>query len=165
LKKAAKFAASKPEYLSGWKEIASYMGKGVRTVQRYEREMGLPIHRHPGQVVGAVLVIRSELDRWVAHMPTKSDVEPRLRATFRRSNTVGANFLQIDTEIGLTFSTIAVETNDLEKRKRTTRTARRAYDTITRLRKQIELSDAEGAKLDGTLLRLKSNLQKLGESL
>lgn len=33
------------EILSGWKEIANYLRKGVRTVQRYERELGLPIRR------------------------------------------------------------------------------------------------------------------------
>jgi hypothetical protein len=38
----------RPEILSGWKDIANYLGKGVRTVQRYGREMGLPIHRPAG---------------------------------------------------------------------------------------------------------------------
>ena len=31
------------QVLNGWKEIANYLGKGVRTVQRYEREFGLPV--------------------------------------------------------------------------------------------------------------------------
>jgi hypothetical protein len=31
--------------LNGWKEIASFLGKGVRTVRRRERELGLPGHR------------------------------------------------------------------------------------------------------------------------
>ena len=30
------------EIFSGWKDIANYLGKGVRTIQRYERELGLP---------------------------------------------------------------------------------------------------------------------------
>ena len=29
--------------LNSWKEIASYLGKGVRTVQRQESELKLPI--------------------------------------------------------------------------------------------------------------------------
>ena len=33
------------EILTGWNEIANYLGMGVRTVQRYERELGLPIRR------------------------------------------------------------------------------------------------------------------------
>jgi hypothetical protein len=30
---------------TSWKEIASFFGKGVRTVQRWERKFGLPISR------------------------------------------------------------------------------------------------------------------------
>ena len=28
--------------LASWKDIAQYVGKGIRTVQRWERELGLP---------------------------------------------------------------------------------------------------------------------------
>ena len=31
--------------LNGWKEIATHLGKGVRTGQRWERVYGLPVHR------------------------------------------------------------------------------------------------------------------------
>ena len=41
--------SARPDVFSGWKEIANYMGKGVRTVQRYERDMQLPIHRPGGR--------------------------------------------------------------------------------------------------------------------
>lgn len=54
------------EILSGWKEIANYMGKGVRTVQRYEMQLGLPVHRPAGKAKGSVLTTRSELDAWIA---------------------------------------------------------------------------------------------------
>jgi len=33
------------EILSSWKEISSYLGIGVRTAQRWESELGLPVHR------------------------------------------------------------------------------------------------------------------------
>jgi phage terminase Nu1 subunit (DNA packaging protein) len=33
-----------PGFLNGWKEIANYLGRGVRTVQRWE-EMGMPVRR------------------------------------------------------------------------------------------------------------------------
>jgi hypothetical protein len=29
--------------LTSWKEIGQYLGKGVRTVQRWEQQMGLPV--------------------------------------------------------------------------------------------------------------------------
>jgi hypothetical protein len=56
----------RPEILSGWKEIANYLGRGVRTVQRYEREFGLPVQRPSRKKQGSVLSTQSELDAWVA---------------------------------------------------------------------------------------------------
>jgi hypothetical protein len=47
--------------LNGWKEIASYLGKGVRTVQRWESQFGLPVRRIAGEVVFA---LRDEVDAW-----------------------------------------------------------------------------------------------------
>jgi hypothetical protein len=29
--------------LNGWKEIAGFFGRGVRTVQRWEQQLGLPV--------------------------------------------------------------------------------------------------------------------------
>lgn len=54
------------EVLSGWKDIANYLGKGVRTVQRYERELGLPVRRPAGKTKGSVIATQSELNAWVA---------------------------------------------------------------------------------------------------
>ncbi len=33
------------ERLDSWKEIAAYLRRGARTLQRWEREEGLPVHR------------------------------------------------------------------------------------------------------------------------
>jgi hypothetical protein len=53
--------------LSSWKDIARYMGKGVRTVQRWERHLGLPVRRPKGAAhKSAVLLDRSDLDAWMA---------------------------------------------------------------------------------------------------
>ena len=53
--------------LSSWKDIARYMGKGVRTVQRWEHHLGLPVRRPNGvSHKSAVLLDRSELDAWLA---------------------------------------------------------------------------------------------------
>jgi len=74
------------------------------------------------------------------------------------------DFLQIDSQVALTFSGIALKTSDPEKKNRTTRTARRAHDAIVRLRTDIELNQVETDKLEANLQRLKSELQRLGES-
>jgi hypothetical protein len=53
--------------LSSWKDIARYMGKGVRTVQRWEHHLGLPVRRPNGAShKSAVLLDRSDLDTWLA---------------------------------------------------------------------------------------------------
>ena len=59
------------QFLSGWKEIANYLGKGVRTVQRYERHMGLPVRRPAGKPWGSVVATRAELDAWVEASPIR----------------------------------------------------------------------------------------------
>ena len=53
-----------PERLDSWKEIATYLNRGARTVQRWEREAGLPIHRLQHEKLGSVYAYRKELDAW-----------------------------------------------------------------------------------------------------
>lgn len=52
--------------LTSWKDIARYMGKGVRTVQRWEMDFGLPVRRPQGSNKKAVLARPHDLDAWVA---------------------------------------------------------------------------------------------------
>lgn len=53
------------ELLNSWKEIAVYLNRGVRTVQRWEAEFGLPVRRPAGKRRSAVIALRSELDQWL----------------------------------------------------------------------------------------------------
>lgn len=62
---ASHAAFEQPELLTSWKEIASYLGKGVRTVQRWEQQFGLPVRRPNERVKGIVHATRHELDRWL----------------------------------------------------------------------------------------------------
>jgi len=49
----------------GWKEIAQYLNTSVRTAQRWEQELGLPVH-HPGSSKGySVLAYVEELEAWL----------------------------------------------------------------------------------------------------
>lgn len=50
--------------LDSWKEIAAHLGRTVRTVQRWERDEGLPVHRHPHHKLSSVYAYCDELDRW-----------------------------------------------------------------------------------------------------
>lgn len=60
-----------PQVLSGWKDIANYLGKGVRTVQRYEIELGLPVRRPAGRSSGSVVATKAEVDAWVSASPIR----------------------------------------------------------------------------------------------
>ena len=62
-----------PFVLNSWKEISAYLGRGVRTVQRWEHDLGLPVHRPKGRDRSAVLAIPVELNAWLNHTPVKSN--------------------------------------------------------------------------------------------
>ncbi len=51
--------------LVGWKDIAAYLGKTDRTVKRWGRDRGLPVHRVPGTAKTSVYAYSNELDRWL----------------------------------------------------------------------------------------------------
>lgn len=51
--------------LDSWKSIAEFLGRDVRSVQRWERERGLPVHRVPGERGGGVFAYTDELNGWL----------------------------------------------------------------------------------------------------
>jgi hypothetical protein len=52
------------DQLDSWKEIAAYLKRGVRTVQLWEREAGLPVRRLATKKRGAVYAYKREIDAW-----------------------------------------------------------------------------------------------------
>ena len=58
--------------LDSWKEIATYFRRDVKTVQRWERREGMPVHRHVHDKIGSVYAYRRELDAW-AHSRKSDD--------------------------------------------------------------------------------------------
>lgn len=55
-----------PVALTCWKDVARYMGKGVRTVQRWEREYGLPVRRPVGVTSKSCIMAHTDdLDAWL----------------------------------------------------------------------------------------------------
>jgi hypothetical protein len=79
---SASYSADPPA-LTCWKDIAHYFGKGVRTVQRWEREFGLPVRRPQGafhnSAKSPVIADPRDLDAWLqarwALRPAKEDNE------------------------------------------------------------------------------------------
>lgn len=51
--------------LLSWKEVAAYLRCNIRSVQRWERGEGLPVHRHVHQQGSTVYAYANELDAWL----------------------------------------------------------------------------------------------------
>jgi hypothetical protein len=74
------------DLLTSWKEIAGYLGKGIRTVQRWELELDRPIRRTHGKAPKAgVMAMRTEIDAWLRARQVGGDfhVSDRMRRLLR----------------------------------------------------------------------------------
>lgn len=54
-----------PERLNSWKEIAAFLGRGLRTVQRWEHDLDLPVHRNGTGPRSPVYALTTELNFWI----------------------------------------------------------------------------------------------------
>lgn len=63
--------------LDSWKEIAAFFGRDERTVSRWEKELGLPVHRLPG-TKGRVYAYAEELSAWLEASQTAGTREEEL---------------------------------------------------------------------------------------
>src|SRR5260370_6055235 len=71
-------ASPTAQRLESWKEIASYLKRDKRTVQRWEKEYGLPVHRLQLNTGSTVYAYPAELDAWYTerqppNFPTDAD--------------------------------------------------------------------------------------------
>jgi len=64
--------------LGSWKEIASYLQRHVKTVYRWERNEGLPVHRHSHDKKSTVYAYRSEIDAWLADRGGELEPDERM---------------------------------------------------------------------------------------
>ena len=83
--------ASAGERLDSWKEIAAYLRRDIRTVQRWERK-GFPVHRLLHQQKATVYAYRSEIDDWLESQPSgleKNGLRPRLASLWQNKKTMG----------------------------------------------------------------------------
>jgi hypothetical protein len=64
INKERNFLFDNAERLDTWKEIACYLNRNVRTVQRWEAVESMPVHRHLHAKSGSVHAFMSELEAW-----------------------------------------------------------------------------------------------------
>ena len=62
--------------LDSWKEIAAYVNRHVTTVRRWEKQEGLPVHRHLHAKLGSIYAYARELDTWL-RQPSEGGGRPR----------------------------------------------------------------------------------------
>jgi TolB-like protein/Flp pilus assembly protein TadD len=63
--------------LDSWKEIAAYLKKDVRTVQRWEKNLHLPVRRLAQGKQGTVFAYKADLDSWWQESQSKVDQESK----------------------------------------------------------------------------------------
>jgi TolB-like protein/Tfp pilus assembly protein PilF len=93
--------------LDSWKSIAEYLSRDVRTVIRWEKERGLPVHRIPGGKKQAVFAFTQPLDAWLMSRAGEINAESeRVLAVLPFSNDSGRDDLNYLAD-GLTESLIS----------------------------------------------------------
>lgn len=64
--------------LNSWKEIAHYVGRSERTVQRWEKQCGFPVRRPAGKMRSAVIALPAEIQAWSQKSFMNEEAEPRV---------------------------------------------------------------------------------------
>ncbi|MCH7904527.1 MAG: PD40 domain-containing protein [Armatimonadetes bacterium] len=70
--------------LDSWKEIAAYLDREDRTVRRWEKTEGLPVHRHVHSKRATVYAFKAELDAWLKGRDELNDHGDTATAARRR---------------------------------------------------------------------------------
>jgi hypothetical protein len=102
-------------------------------------------------------------EKWDRLSKSTREALDGFRATRDEINRTTAEFLKIDVETALTFSKIAMQSFNVEKKQRNCKNARKGYETIFRLMHKLDLGQDDAHYLSHQLEQLKSNLQSLGE--
>lgn len=78
----AQTVKSSSQTLNSWKEIAQYLDRGVRTIQRWEHGLGLPVHRIGKGKRSPVFATASELNFWLSTVVGRPSKPPQLEVTW-----------------------------------------------------------------------------------
>jgi hypothetical protein len=94
------------QILNGWKEISNHIERGVRTAQRWEVRLGMPVHRPALKDRSAVVAFTDELNGWLAR--TAPDT----------LNVYGGASDETLIRVHQNLSTLALQTSELASRTR-----------------------------------------------
>lgn len=68
--------ATNRRILNGWKQISNHIDRGVRTAQRWEVLLGMPVHRPALKDRSAVVAFSDELECWLCRSSAGAGNEP-----------------------------------------------------------------------------------------
>ena len=95
--------ASDSDRLDSWKEIAAHVRRDIRTVQRWEKQEGLPVHRHTHNRLGTVHGYRQEIDAWLEGRRDLIPPQPGPHRTFKPTIIVSVAVAVLLAASGLSF--------------------------------------------------------------
>ncbi len=58
--------------LNSWKDISKYLNYDQRTCNRWEKQLGLPVHRYSNSSRSKVFAYKDEIDKWLIRKKTKN---------------------------------------------------------------------------------------------
>jgi len=105
--------------LSGWKSIAEYLGCGVRTAQRWERN-GLPVNR-PTPGFRAHVVAHSEgIDRWIQRRASRAqgEIASRLTISLEKAQKLTREFQLAREELHRKMAALKKELAEIRAKRR-----------------------------------------------
>jgi hypothetical protein len=109
-------SADSEKILNSWKEIALYLRRGTRTVQRWERDLGLPVHRLHGKSRSPVVALCQELDFWVSSRPQSSPaMGAQTRENIMLSRGLRSKSLELHREISLKLLSLVSKLEQIQK--------------------------------------------------
>jgi len=94
------------DILNGWKEIGGYVGRDIRTVERWEKQRGLPVRRVPGAGRATVYALISELDEWLANSKPE-EKEAEFGGELELQAAAPADSLDLEPVVSATFSPVS----------------------------------------------------------
>jgi len=96
---------ARSDRLDSWKQIAVYLDRTVRTVQRWEKREALPVRRHIHLKGGSVYAFKKEIDVWLAD---RGQLSSGFRAVQRRPQWSGTATSPLPQETWLVFATLTL---------------------------------------------------------
>jgi hypothetical protein len=163
------------------------MGRGIRTVQRWEETLHLPVYRINSSPRSPVFAFREELDQWVQQRAklsasgqqefsaTQEQQTPKASLTpgwFRRQRQIQKliaedieqnrfRFMSIELDTALTMVKVAAGASNKQKKKRCVANARRALDQVVKHLQESNLQENEQNFLRARLAKAEAALKQI----